>query len=88
MYYYIKFLIYREGELMNLLTISKKKTVTKLKDNGFAYALNHKHTKYLGSQNQMTTSHLGIRRLVSSFVPGSKTIGSMGVSEILSDKRN
>lgn len=73
---------------MNLLAISKKKTVTKLRNDDFVYIPNNKHTAYWGSQNQMTTSHLDIRRLVSSCLSEIKTVNSMSVSDILSDRRN
>lgn len=73
---------------MNLLTISKKKTITKLKENNFVNVPSTGHMEYCGFQNQLTTSHLDSRRLVSSFIPGFKTVNSMSVADILSDQRN
>lgn len=73
---------------MNLLDISKKRTVTKLKDNGFVNVLGEQHIEYFDYQNRITTSHLDSRSLTTSAVPGSKVVGSMTASEILCAERN
>ena len=73
---------------MNLLTVSKKKTLTKLKDNNFGSVSGTGHMEYCGFQNQLTTPRLDNSRWVSSFIPGFKTVDSMSVADILSDHRN
>lgn len=73
---------------MNLLTIAKKRIVTKLKDDGFIEILGEKHAEYFDYQNGIKTPHLDSRDLVSSTVPGTNTVNRMQASDILRDKRN
>lgn len=73
---------------MNLLTISKKRTVTKIKNDGFVSVLGKRHIEYFDYENRITTSHLDSRKLISSAIPGTNIVDSMTVSEILCAKRN
>lgn len=78
----------KEENFMNLLTIAKKRTVTKVKDDGIINIQGEKHLEYFDYQHRVTTSHLDSRELVASDVPGSRTVGSMDVSDILSNERH
>ncbi len=73
---------------MNLLAVAKKRTVTKLKGDGFVNVPGDKHVEYFDYQNRMTTSHFDSRNSVSSKFPGEKIVGSMNTKDILRDKRN
>lgn len=73
---------------MNLLAIEKKRTVTKLKGDGFINVLGDEHVEYFDYQNRVTTSHFDSRNSVSSELPGKKIVGSMSITDILRDKRN
>lgn len=72
---------------MNLLAVAKKRSVTKVKDDGVVNVEGRRQVEYFDYQHRVTTSHLDIRELVSSDVPGSRTVGSMKMYEILQDKR-
>lgn len=63
---------------MNLLTISKKRTVTKLKDSSFIDLSGKIHI----------TSHLDSRELIQSDIPGKRIVDSMTISDILCAKRH